>query len=226
MPVVPFGRRSQRLMLPPNHQQSPAHPVPTMRGVSRSSRTLGAGCDGRLSCARRTHVLSGRRSRSVLIPRRWYQVGDDASHRADDGGNKARSPGRLRRKPLKPLRRECLGAKPSMKSMARAPCVHRCVAIRCGQDFSTTYPWKPAQMRCSRPSVWWRPDRNRRTKSLLWNTTLGNLSAQGPTPPNQDTRLERRCAFFGNPVAQPGLRNERTSGARSRSERSMDSGVC
>jgi hypothetical protein len=45
----------------------------------------------------------GRRSRSVLIPRRWYQVGQDASHRADDGGNKARSPGRLRRKPLKPF---------------------------------------------------------------------------------------------------------------------------
>jgi hypothetical protein len=48
----------------------------------------------------------GRRSRVVLTPRRWRQVGDDASPHADDGGNKARSPGRARRKPLKPSRRE------------------------------------------------------------------------------------------------------------------------
>src|SRR6516225_5076001 len=32
----------------------------------------------------------------VLAPRRWRQLGDDASHHADDGGKKARSPGRLR----------------------------------------------------------------------------------------------------------------------------------
>ena len=51
-------------------------------------------------------VAGGRRSRVVLTPRRWCQVGDDASHRADDGGKKARSPGRARRKPLKPLRRK------------------------------------------------------------------------------------------------------------------------
>jgi hypothetical protein len=56
---------------------------------------------------RKTGALQGgRRSRSVLIPRRWYQVGEGAfPHRADDGGNKARSPGRLRRKPLKPIAR-------------------------------------------------------------------------------------------------------------------------
>jgi hypothetical protein len=49
----------------------------------------------------------GRRSRVVLTPRRWRQVGDDASHHAGDGGKQARSPGRARRKPLKPLRGEC-----------------------------------------------------------------------------------------------------------------------
>jgi hypothetical protein len=49
----------------------------------------------------------GRRSRVVLAPRRWRQAGDDASHHTGDGGNKARSPGRARNKPLKPLRREC-----------------------------------------------------------------------------------------------------------------------
>jgi len=37
-----------------------------------------------------------RRNRAVLAPRRWRQVGDDASHHADDGGKRARSPGRPR----------------------------------------------------------------------------------------------------------------------------------
>src|SRR5690348_4116061 len=51
-------------------------------------------------------VCYGRRSRVVLTPRRWRQARDDASHHTGDGGNKARSPGRARSKPLKPLRRE------------------------------------------------------------------------------------------------------------------------
>jgi hypothetical protein len=47
----------------------------------------------------------GRRSRVVLTPRRWRQVsGDNAT---GDGDKQARSPGRARRKPLKPLRGEC-----------------------------------------------------------------------------------------------------------------------
>jgi len=47
---------------------------------------------------------SGRRSRVVLTPRRRRQV--CGSFSAGDGDKKARSPGRARRKPLKPLRRE------------------------------------------------------------------------------------------------------------------------
>jgi hypothetical protein len=47
----------------------------------------------------------GRRSRVVLMPRRWHQV--DGGNSANDGGKQARSPGRARRKPLKPLRGEC-----------------------------------------------------------------------------------------------------------------------
>ena len=43
----------------------------------------------------------GRRSRVVLTPRRWRQV---LRPRQNDGDKKARSPGRSRRKPLKPLR--------------------------------------------------------------------------------------------------------------------------
>jgi hypothetical protein len=44
----------------------------------------------------------GRRSRVVLTPRRWRQV--DGGNSIGDGDNKARSPGRARNKPLKPLR--------------------------------------------------------------------------------------------------------------------------
>jgi hypothetical protein len=44
----------------------------------------------------------GRRSRVVLTPRRWCQAG--GSNSAGDGGKRARSPGRARYKPLKPLR--------------------------------------------------------------------------------------------------------------------------
>ena len=44
----------------------------------------------------RRMTYRGRRNRVVLAPRRWRQVGDDASHHADDGGKKARSPRRPR----------------------------------------------------------------------------------------------------------------------------------
>src|SRR6266850_7043189 len=55
---------------------------------------------------------SVRRSRVVLTPRRWRQVrgvksaqpGLDKTYPLDDGGKRARSQGRARRKPLKPLR--------------------------------------------------------------------------------------------------------------------------
>ncbi len=60
------------------------------------------GCGMRWTqAARLTSALScGRRSRVVLTPRRWRQVcGSDS---AGDGGKKARSPRRARRKPLKP----------------------------------------------------------------------------------------------------------------------------
>src|SRR6195256_2494065 len=55
-------------------------------------RPQGAGCDGR-GGARDGRCQCGRRSRVVLTPRRWCQVGGNA----DDGGKKARSPGRARR---------------------------------------------------------------------------------------------------------------------------------
>src|ERR1700722_19440126 len=60
----------------------------------------------RTQAAHLTRALPcGRRSRVVLTPRRWRQV--DGGNSIGDGGKKARSPGRARRKPLKPLRGEC-----------------------------------------------------------------------------------------------------------------------
>jgi hypothetical protein len=80
--------------------KSPAYLLPSgthKRDVSRSSRTLGAGCDGRRWRQRRERYSCGRRSRVVLTPRRWRQVGE--SNFIDDGGKQARSPGRARNKP-------------------------------------------------------------------------------------------------------------------------------
>ena len=75
------------------------HPT---RGAYRDRHGRGAGCDGRERRLRRQRFACGRRSRVVLTPRRWRQVGSQDA--ADDGDKKARSPGRVRRKPLKPLR--------------------------------------------------------------------------------------------------------------------------
>jgi hypothetical protein len=78
--------------------------VSSHRGAARDRHGRGAGCDGRKERQRRERSPCGRRSRVVLTPRRWRQVGE--SDFTGDGGNKARSPGRARRNPLKPLRRE------------------------------------------------------------------------------------------------------------------------
>jgi hypothetical protein len=70
-----------------------------MRGASRSSRVLGAGCGGRAWRTRRMRLSRTAKSCgpdiSTLISSRWDKP-------AGDGGKKARSPGRPRRKPLKP----------------------------------------------------------------------------------------------------------------------------
>jgi hypothetical protein len=88
-----------------------AHPVP-IRGAFRDRHGRGMGCGGR-DGAFDERRQSGRRSRMVLTPRRWRQVCEMAlsaltglTRCAGDGDNKARSPERVRRKPLKPLRRE------------------------------------------------------------------------------------------------------------------------
>jgi hypothetical protein len=82
----------------PNHMHILGHPGPHKGAFrDRHGRRLGMRWT---RVALLTRALScGRRSRVVLTPRRWRQVGDDASHHADDGGKKARSPGRARNKP-------------------------------------------------------------------------------------------------------------------------------
>jgi hypothetical protein len=58
-------------------------------------------------CCKTNDTDRGRRSRVVLTPRRWRQVATMLAHCAYDGGKRARSSRRARRKPLKPLRGEC-----------------------------------------------------------------------------------------------------------------------
>jgi hypothetical protein len=73
-----------------------------MRGVSRSSRTLGAGCGGRELRFRRWRGQRTAKScgpDASTLASSWRKFSS-----AGDGDKKARSPGRARRKPLKPLR--------------------------------------------------------------------------------------------------------------------------
>jgi hypothetical protein len=114
---------------PDDPNQSYIHLVPSHRGAYRDRHGRGTGCGGRgsigarsgrravfrerLPARRRTMQARGRRSRVVLTPRRWRQVlrrrarpnrAKLAVNPQGDGGKKARSPGRARYKPLKPLR--------------------------------------------------------------------------------------------------------------------------
>jgi hypothetical protein len=90
----------------PNHSYNPRHPAPA-RGAYRDRHGRWARDAVDADLPKRRTAWRGRRNRVVLTSRRWRQVGDDARIVACDGDKKARSPGRARHKPLKPLRREC-----------------------------------------------------------------------------------------------------------------------
>jgi hypothetical protein len=84
----------------------PAVP-PRIEGRIAIVTNVGCGMQWTRVAAQDGRGRSGRRSRVVLTPRRWRQLGDDCfGNRAGDGDKKPGSPGRARRKPLKPLRRE------------------------------------------------------------------------------------------------------------------------
>ena len=90
----------------PFRRKSPAYPPPSCPTEGRLEIVTDAGQDAvDAACQKTNDVARGRRSRVVLTPRRWRQTGERDF--AGDGGKKARSPRRARRKPLKPLRREC-----------------------------------------------------------------------------------------------------------------------
>ena len=84
-----------------NHLHIPRHPGPH-KGAFRDRHERWAGMRWTLIALLTRALICGRRSRVVLTPRRWRQVG--GSNSANDGDNKARSPGRARNKLLKPLR--------------------------------------------------------------------------------------------------------------------------
>jgi hypothetical protein len=90
-----------RFTFHPNHFYLSRHPGPH-RGAFRDRHERKVGMRWtQAALLTRAHPC-GRRSRVVLTPRRWRQVGE--RNFAGDGDNKARSPGRARRKPLTPSR--------------------------------------------------------------------------------------------------------------------------
>ena len=94
----------------PFRRKSPAYPPPSRPDTEgRFAIVTDVGCGMRWT---RAALLTrappcGRRSRVVLTPRRWRQVLEkqaSCKFLGGDGGKQARSPGRARNKPLKPLR--------------------------------------------------------------------------------------------------------------------------
>jgi len=93
---------------------------------------------------RTNSAWSGRRSRVVLTPRRWRQVSE--RYLTGDGDNKARSPGRSRRKPLKPLRGECRMTSVNLWWLTRMLFYFACEAAGAS---STRHSLRPLNFRCA-----------------------------------------------------------------------------
>ena len=85
--------------------KSPLHPrrPGPHKGAFRDRHERRAGMRWTRAALLTRALICGRRSRVVLTPRRWRQVGERDFTRGD-GDKKARSPGRARNKPLKPSR--------------------------------------------------------------------------------------------------------------------------
>ncbi len=92
--VVPSGKSSLRVRAILSHQEGRLA-IATNAGQGAVAACPRKACDGR----ERTAKSCGPDAPTLASSLRISSV--------DDGGNKARSPGRARRKPLKPLRREC-----------------------------------------------------------------------------------------------------------------------
>ncbi len=82
----------------PFRPKSPAYVLPSRPTEGRLAIVTNAGRDAvDVGCAPDERAACGRRSRVVLTPRRWRQVGE--RNFTGEGGKQARSPGRARRKP-------------------------------------------------------------------------------------------------------------------------------
>ena len=148
-------------------------------------------------CARRA-CQCVRRSRVVLTPRRWRQVLEELTLLGSDGDKKARSPRRARRKPLKPLRRECriASAEPVCSCalfcafLHTRPRVQRAPAIPCSLFFfGGSTSCKPRANRAAR----------RRTCvcGLRWVCRLTKqLSSPGLTVVARSSRAKTRSYCF------------------------------
>jgi hypothetical protein len=105
LPVVPTCRTHAALLSPPNHQQISRHPVPGKRGVSRSSLNVGPRGAVDAFLAKDERGRGGRRSRGVLIPRRWYQLADDADASRRGRRQQARLSGETTKETVKTIAR-------------------------------------------------------------------------------------------------------------------------
>ena len=126
---------------------TPSVPCPP-RDASRSSRRVGRGMRWTLwrqagSFPPDENAGSGRRSRVVLAPRPWRHVG--GVFRRQTGARKAASPGRARRKPLKPSRGEsrCELAEPVVTNS----CAFLYCTRGCGRGQRPAFPAPSAKRR-------------------------------------------------------------------------------
>src|SRR5579871_550239 len=74
LPVVPICRRFFRLRCRANHRDILAHPAPIKRDVSADRHDAWGGDAMAADAASDERGEGGRRSRVVLIPRRWDQA--------------------------------------------------------------------------------------------------------------------------------------------------------
>ena len=140
--------------------------------------------------ARLTSALHcGRRSRVVLTPRRWRQVGE--RNFTDDGGKQARSPGRARNKPLKPSRAGMPGD-PGATVVTNA-CAFYHYARGCGCNGHPAFPT---------PLIW---AKNTCTTRAYRAAGCGAVLRAGATSFRGDAQLEPESRDSGSALAHPGM---------------------
>jgi hypothetical protein len=148
--ICPTGSRREFLSSPSAKNKSLRALVETallilpsrldQRGVSRSSRTWSAGCGGRGGARRRRAPLRTAKSCGPDAPTLASSFVEVTPR--GDGGKRARSPGRARRTPLKPLRREGRTDPPTpvvttvCYFFAHGPRVQRAPGLPCALLFS------------------------------------------------------------------------------------------